>query len=119
MAAVEVKSFDAPDETRPFEGNGRADVLTLAGQPVARGVFEPGWKWSTNLKPIAKTDSCQVSHLGYCISGRMKIYMDDGTEAEIGPGQAAAIPPGHDAETVGDEACVWVDFGEISEYAKR
>ncbi len=94
MAAVEVKSFDAPDETRPFEGKGKADVLVLAGHPVARGVFEPGWKWSNNLKPIAQTDSCEVSHLGYCVSGRMKIYMDDGTEAEVGPGEAAAIPPG-------------------------
>ena len=119
MASVEVKSFDSPDETRPFEGKGHADVVDLGGHAVARGVFEPGWKWSENLKPIAKTDSCEVSHLGYCVSGRMKIYMDDGSEQEIGPGQAAAIPPGHDAEVVGDEDCVWVDFGEISEYAKR
>jgi uncharacterized cupin superfamily protein len=119
MASVEVKSFDSPDETRPFEGKGKADVVQLAGQPVARGLFEPGWKWSTNLKPIAKTDSCEVSHLGYCVSGRMKVYMDDGSEAEVGPGQAAAIPPGHDAEVIGDEPCVWIDFGEISEYAKR
>ena len=119
MASVEVKSFDSPDETRPFEGKGKADVVVMAGQPVARGEFEPGWKWSTNLKPIAKTDSCQVSHLGYCVSGRMKIYMDDGSEEEVGPGQAVAIPPGHDAEVVGDEPCIFIDFGEISEYAKR
>jgi hypothetical protein len=119
MPDVEVKTFESPDETRPFEGKGRADVIELAGHPVARGVFEPGWKWSMNVKPIAKTDSCQVSHLGYCLSGRMKIHMDDGTEAEIGPGEAVAIPPGHDAEVVGDEACVFLDFGEISEYAKR
>jgi Cupin domain len=119
MAEVEVKSFDSPDETRPFEGKGHADVVQVAGHAVARGVFEPGWKWSNNIKPIAQTDSCQVSHLGYCESGRMKIYMDDGSEFEVGPGEAAAIPPGHDAEVVSDEACVWVDFGEISEYAKR
>ncbi len=116
---VEAKSFDSPDEVRPFEGKGQAEVVMLAGQPVARGTFEPGWRWSVNLKPIMGTESCQVSHLGYCVSGRMKIIMDDGTEQEVGPGQAAAIPPGHDAEVVGDEACVWIDFGEISEYAKR
>jgi hypothetical protein len=119
MAEVEGKSFDSPDETRPFEGNGHADVVQVAGRPVARGVFEPGWRWSNNVKPIAQTDSCEASHLGYCVSGRMKIYMDDGSEYEMGPGQAVAIPPGHDAETVGDEACVFIDFGEISEYAKR
>jgi len=119
MPEVEVKNFDSPDETRPFEGKGQAEVVQVAGRPVAKGTFEPGWKWSVNLKPIAGTDSCQVSHLGYCVSGRMKIYMDDGSEAEIGPGEVAAIPPGHDAEVTGDEACVLLDFGEISEYAKR
>ena len=119
MAAVEVKSFDSPDETRPFEGKGQADVVQLGGHPVVRGTYEPGWKWSTNLKPIAGTDSCEVAHLGYCVSGRMRIYMNDGSEAEFGPGDAAAIPPGHDAEVVSDEPCVWVDFGAIGQYAQR
>jgi hypothetical protein len=119
MAGMEVKNFDSPDETRPFEGKGQANVVQLAGHAVARGVFEPGWKWSTNLKPIAGTDTCQVHHLGYCVSGRMKVMMDDGNEMEIGPGEVADIPPGHDAETVGDEPCVWIDFGEIAQYAKR
>jgi quercetin dioxygenase-like cupin family protein len=72
-----------------------------------------------NVKPIAGTDSCQVSHLGYVLSGRMRVHMDDGGETEIGPGQVVAIPPGHDAEVVGDEACVMVDFGEFGDYAKR
>ena len=119
MAGLETKSLDAPDETRPFEGKGKADVLQIGGQTVGRGVFEPGWKWSENVKPIAGTDSCQVSHLGYCLSGRMRIYMDDGSEFEVGAGEVAAIPPGHDAEIVGDEACVFVDFGEFGAYAQR
>ena len=119
MAEVEAKSFDSPDETRPFEGKGEAAVVEVGGHTVMCGNFEPGWKWSTNLKPIAGTDTCEVSHLGYCVSGRMKIYMDDGSEKEIGPGEVAAIPPGHDAEVVGDEACVWVDFGEVARYAKQ
>jgi Cupin domain len=119
MAAIEVKGFDAPDETREFEGNGRAEMVNVAGRTIGRGVFEPGWKWSENVKPIAGTDSCQMSHLGYCISGRMRVHMDDGGEAEFGPGQVMAIPPGHDAEVVGDEPCVMVDFGEIEDYAKR
>src|SRR4051794_10373911 len=118
MADVEVKDFDSPDETRQFEGNGHADVVELGGPPGSRGGVEPRGKWSTNLKPIAGTDSCQVHHLGYCVSGRMKVVMDDGSESEIGPGQAADIPPGHDAEVVGDEACVWVDFGDVRQYAK-
>jgi len=119
MSDVEARNFDSPDEIREFEGNGRAAVINVGGQTVGYGTFEPGWTWSANVKPIAGTDSCQVSHLGYVVSGRMKVRMDDGAETEIGPGQVVAIPPGHDAEVVGDEACEMVDFGEFGEYAKR
>jgi hypothetical protein len=119
MTDVEVKSFESPDEVRPFEGNGKADVVNVGGRAIGRATFEPGWRWSENIKPIAQTDSCQVSHLGYCISGRMKVVMDDGTEGECGPGDVVAIPPGHDAEVVGDEPCVFIDFGEFGDYAKR
>ena len=119
MAAIEVKNFDSPDETRPFEGKGNAAIVNIGGRTVGRGTFEPGWRWSENVKPIAGTDSCEVSHLGYCISGRMKVTMADGTAGECGPGDVVAIPPGHDAEVVGDEPCVLIDFGEFGDYAKR
>ena len=119
MASIEVKNFDSPDEVRAFEGNGQAKVVQVAGQTIGRGTFEPGWRWSQNVKPIAGTDSCEVAHLGYVLSGRMKIFMDDGAESEVGPGDVFAIPPGHDAEVVGDEPCVLIDFGEIGEYARR
>ncbi len=119
MAAAEVKRFDSPDETRPFEGKGQAKVVQLAGHAVAEGTFEAGWKWSENVKPIAGTDSCQVAHFAYVLSGSMRIYMDDGSEIEVKAGDVVAIPPGHDAEVTGPEACVMVDFGEIGDYAKR
>jgi hypothetical protein len=63
MATIEVKNFDSPDEQRPFEGKGHADVVNIAGRVVGRGVFEPGWRWSKNVKPIAGTESCEVCHL--------------------------------------------------------
>jgi hypothetical protein len=119
MAGLDIKKMDTPDETRQFVDKGHADVVDLAGTSVLKGTFEPGWKWSEHVKPIAQTDSCQAPHLLYVLSGRMKIAMEDGTEGEIGPGDAAHIAPGHDAWTVGDEACVAVDFGGSSNYAKR
>jgi hypothetical protein len=118
-ATVTVKSFEQPEEVRPFAGHGHADFVEVGGRMVGRGRFEPGWRWSQDVKPIAGTDSCQVSHLGYCLSGRMVIHMDDGSRQELGPGDVVAIPPGHDAEVVGDEPCIFVDFGEVDEYAKR
>ena len=118
MAKLESKSLDAPEEVRPFQdGTGRMDVVHLEGGPVGIGTFEPGWRWSAHVAPLAGTDSCQVGHLGYVVSGRMQVVMDDGTELVIGPGEACDIPPGHDAWTVGDEACVLVDFGGLQGYA--
>ena len=119
MAGFEVKSLDTPDEVRPFAGDaGAAHIVNLSTGPVGRGVFEPGWRWSEHVKPIAGTDSCQTAHLGYVLSGRMHVVMDDGSEGECGPGDAIYLPPGHDAWTVGDEPCVMVDFGQIGSYAK-
>jgi hypothetical protein len=118
MAGIERKSFDSPDETRPFQGKGKADVVVVGGRTIGRGEFEPGWRWSENVKPIAGTDSCQAPHLGYMVSGRMRVVMDDGTEAEAGPGDVVSIRPGHDAEIVGDETCVFIDFSGFESYAK-
>jgi hypothetical protein len=119
MATLEVKSVESPDETRPFAEKGGVAVVTVDGHPVLHGTFEPGWRWSDDVKPIAGTDSCEATHLMYVISGRMHIAMNDGTEADVGPGDVASIAPGHDAWTVGDEPCVTVDFGGYAQYAKR
>ena len=120
MATLEAKNFDSPDEVRPFEGKGKAEIVNVGGQTVGRATFEPGWRWSNNVKPIAGTDSCQVHHVGYILSGRIKIWMDDGTEAEAAAGDVFVIEPGHDAEVVGDEPCVSLEFGQAAaaEYAK-
>ena len=83
MATAEVKSFDSPDEVRPFEGKGQTKVVQLAGHTIGLGTFEPGWRWSENVGPIAGTDSCQVPHLAYVLSGHMSVRMDDGAEVEI------------------------------------
>jgi quercetin dioxygenase-like cupin family protein len=120
MASMEIKSLDRPDETRPFAAKGQAAVVNIGGAAVLRGTFEPGWRWSEHVKPLAKTDSCQAAHAIYVLSGRMGIRMDDDTEGEVGPGDVLFAQPGHDAWTVGDEPCVAVDFGaSAGQYAKR
>jgi len=105
-----------PHEVRPYAGHGHMDVVTLGEFTMGLGTFEPGWRWSQDVKPLAKTDSCQVHHTGYCLSGHMTIRLDDGTELTVGPGDVMDIDPGHDAWTVGDEACVLLDTG-VKAYA--
>jgi quercetin dioxygenase-like cupin family protein len=80
--------------------------------------FEPGWSWEKCVKPIVKTNSCEAPHTAYIVSGRIKVVMDDGSEVEAGPGDAAIIPPGHNAWVVGDEPCVMIDFTGAKEYAR-
>jgi quercetin dioxygenase-like cupin family protein len=112
------KNLNQPDETRPFKANGKVQMVNLGSVKVGRGTFEPGWRWSEHVKPIAGTESCESAHTGYCLSGRMTVRMDDGTEDQIAPGDAFTIAPGHDAWTDGNEACVLLDFSGMENYAK-
>ncbi len=111
MASIDVKNLGSPDETRSFE-NGLINVVQVGPVTVSRTSYQPGWRWSTSVKPIVGTDSCQVEHKGYVVSGRIHLVMDDGTEVDLGPGDAYHISPGHDAWVVGDEPWVAVDFSE-------
>lgn len=119
MGALEQKRFESPDETRTFKGDkGKVDIVGVGQLQIGRGVFEPGWRWSEHVKPIAGTDSCQSTHTGYVIEGRMVVRMDNGDEVEYGPGDAFYMPPGHDAWIVGGERCVMLDVTGMSNYAK-
>ncbi|HVC80066.1 MAG TPA: cupin domain-containing protein [Chloroflexota bacterium] len=111
------KNLGSPDETRAF-AKGKIEVASLGEVTAGRSTFEPGWKWSECVKPLVGTKSCLVRHVGYVLSGRMHVLMDDGMEEELGPGDAAVIPPGHDAWIVGDDACVFLDFAGAGQYAK-
>jgi hypothetical protein len=114
---TEHKSFGSPEETREFP-NGRAQIVTVGGAEVGRLVFEPGWRWSRDVKPIAGTESCKAPHFQYHVSGQLAIRMDDGTEIVAGPGDVTSLPSGHDAWVVGDEPAIVVDWYGASNYAK-
>ena len=119
MAGVQARGFDAPDETRTPDKT-KVDVVRMGDTSAARFTFEPGWKWSECVKPVAGTDSCQARHVGVVHSGRLNVVHDDGTEQELGPGDAYVIEPGHDAWVIGDERFVGFEFESHSaeEYAR-
>jgi mannose-6-phosphate isomerase-like protein (cupin superfamily) len=107
----EAKNLDTPDDKRSFD-HGQIGFVNLPGATIGRATFAPGWRWSTDVKPTAGTDSCQVAHTAYVLSGRMRVRMDDGTELDLGPGDAHVVGPGHDAWVVGDEPLVTIDFAD-------
>lgn len=117
MSGARLRRFDAPDETRSFE-KGRFELVTIGGVTVGRASYEPGWRWSEHVKPIAGTDSCRVSHVGLVVAGRAKVVMDDGTEFDLAPGDLFAIPAGHDSWVVGDQLYVSLHFLGAEQYAR-
>jgi mannose-6-phosphate isomerase-like protein (cupin superfamily) len=115
MASAEVKDFGAPDEVRTFE-KARVELVDIGGGQVGRLTVEPGWKWSTHLKEVAGTELCEAPHFQYVLQGTVHVVMADGTELDIGPGQVAVLPPGHDAWVVGDEPVVTVDWAGATKW---
>ena len=108
-ATIETKSVLRPEEVLRFE-KGELGTVTVGGATVARAVFEPGWRWSTHVGAGMGETLCQVPHLGYVESGRLAVEMADGSRVELGPGDTAYIPAGHDGWTLGDETCVFLEF---------
>ena len=107
---MQSKALSKPDELRTFD-KGKVELVTLGGVTFGRATLQPGWKWSTCVKPLVKTESCQAPHLQYHVSGRLAVLMDDGSQAEFGPGEVSLLPPGHDAWVVGNEpVLIWPQF---------
>lgn len=114
---VDRKSFDQPDETRT-PSKTRVEVVRLKGATAARFTFQPGWRWSECVKPVVGTESCQARHVGAIVSGRLHVEHTDGGVADIKPGDAYVIEPGHDAWVVGDEPAVSFEFESAETYAR-
>ena len=117
MSGVESISLDTPQETRKFP-LGQAQLVTVGGSTVGRFTFEPGWRWSTSVKPIVGTDLCQNHHVGYALAGTMHVVDAGGVGTEIGAGEAYNIAPGHDAWIVGEDIFVGLEFRSADQYAK-
>lgn len=117
VTKFQVKPHSSPDEVRA-PSKTRVEVVHLEGFTIGRFNFEPGWRWSECVKPVVKTDQCQVSHVGYAVSGKIRVRMNDGTERTIGAGESYTIPPGHDAWVEGDQPFVGIEVMSADVYAK-
>lgn len=117
VSKFEVKSHATPDEVRS-PNKTRVEVCQHENFTIGRFNFQPGWRWSECIKPVVKTDFCQVSHVGYAVSGRIKVHMKDGTEKTISAGESYTIPPGHDAWVEGNEPFVGIEVMSADTYAK-
>jgi hypothetical protein len=111
------ESLKGPEERRSVQRDIVSVALVNLGVgPIGRGPFEPGRRGSENVEPIAGTDGSEVKCAGEVLEGRLKVVADDGSEFEIGPGDALYIEPGHDAWILGEETCELIDVSGLSGY---
>lgn len=117
MARLQAKSLTDPDEVRTFP-SGVVEIVDLDGVVFGRQVFQPGWRWSEAVKPVAQTESCQYHHIGVSAGGTLHVVMTNGEELDIPPGSAYEIPPGHDAWVAGSEPFEAIDFAGMRSYGQ-
>ncbi len=118
MAGIEQKSINEPDDRVDYGDEGDS-VKVMVGIPgyglgsestIWLSTLRPGWSWERNIKPDVPFESCPLHHREYVIAGRMRYVMDDGTTIEAGAGDHLLIDPGHQAEVLGDEPCILLDW---------
>ena len=117
VTKLQVKSHSSPDEVRS-PAKTRVEIVQLEGFTIGRFNLEPGWRWSECIKPVAKTDQCQLSHVGYAISGRITVRLKGGNEKTISAGESYTIPPGHDAWVEGKQPFVGIEVLSADQFAK-
>lgn len=105
-----VKKVSSPDDRMVMGEAGSHEIMRIGDATIIHARHQPGWRWSEHIKPTVGTEWCERTHVGYVISGRERVRLRDGTEFELGPGDAYLVPPGHDAWVVGDQPCVAVNF---------
>jgi class 3 adenylate cyclase len=117
LARLQRRDLSRPDEVREFT-LGSLEIFALDDVVVGRTIWQPGWRWSETVKPIAGTELCEYHHFGYSISGRFRIQMPDGTEMDIPPNHLFEVPPGHDAWVVGNEPWIAIDWAGMRSFAR-
>lgn len=113
---IAVRNFDSA-EVRAFR-HGQFELCELSGHVIGRARYQPGWRWSRDLGPLAGTSLCQDSHVGVVIAGRAAVRMADGLEFMLRAGDAFVIPGGHDSWVVGEEPYESIHFAGADGYGR-
>lgn len=118
MARLQKRNLSRPDEIRPV-GRGQLEIVEIANVAIGRVTYQPGWRWSEDVRPIVGGEWCDLRHIGVVVSGGLQVEMADGTTLQLSPDDVFEIPPGHDAWVVGDAPWVAIDsvgrrqFGKV------
>ena len=112
-STIHVRRFDGPDDSLDMKDAGRIAIIqTSEGTTGMHALFQPGWTWEKDEKPLlGSPPSCPMHHTGYCIRGSLVVRMvDSNAETRITAGDFFEIPPGHDGYVEGAEAVELILF---------
>ncbi len=104
MRHIHTRNVDEPDEVIEVE-KVTSKTVSLGGVSLSHDTHEPGWRWTEHVRPVVGTEWCETHHVGYVLSGHMRVLMEDGTEFDLRPGDLMDIPAGHDGWVLGDQPC--------------
>ncbi len=100
-------------------GGVRVDAVRAGDARIKRIVYQPGFRWSTHMKPVTKTDRCMHAHVGFLAQGQIHVEYADGCVKEFAAPAAVAIEPGHDGWVVGSEPAVLIEIDFESDTVRR
>ena len=116
MALKTMQKANLDSAKADVHGDISKQAVTLDRVSVVKVTFNPGAKWSKDLKPYAGTESCLLPHVAYVLSGSLMVQMDDGSTELFEAGDVMMLPPGHDAWAVGDKPCTFIQFSQGDNY---
>jgi hypothetical protein len=100
-------------------GGLEVDVARIGNGRMKRIVYPAGFRWSTHMKPVVKTDLCMHTHVGYLVQGHLQGVYADGCTYDVKAPAFAIVEAGHDGWVVGDEPAVWIQFDFEEGTARR
>lgn len=112
-AMQKARLADAPQDVHGLISKRTAE---LEGVSVTEVTFGVGARWSNDLKEYAGSELCELPHVALVTGGTLGVKMADGAEEEFSAGDVMLLPPGHDAWSVGDQACTFVEFSRGGDY---
>ena len=91
-------------------GGVQVDAVRTGDARVKRIIYQPGFRWSTHMRPITKTERCMHAHVGFLAQGQIHVEYPDGCVHEFAAPEVVAIEPGHDGWVVGNEPAVLIEI---------
>ena len=108
MSNVMKKSFEDGEIKTPEKAHSAS--VKLNNVTMSKTVLQPGWSWSSCIKPIVGTETCQAGHVGVVAKGAIHVKHDDGSEMEFKEGDSYYLAPGHDAWVIGNNETITYEF---------